>query len=1461
MEKLSMVIENFSKMLVTEDCKDIQVNYWLSLEKQIEAFFKQTSNESEREKKVVEIIFKVLLKDTKVLSNKNLFYCFSSFFLLHSNLKVIFFFKARLIELIDTLLIDFNQEKSLFYDFLYDFSFTFIIELRNFSYFSSFNDENKENKERLSFLYSKSRSILLKLLYSDQLIFYKCLLEKTTFLIESLKREDTDKDYILLWKVVLDKYIEGIFTRREFFQLFELKELIDYLNISTFIIENLHIEISILLYGDKSRNGYENITYKDSIKADSLSISQKKLYFSELIMYFLRFNRTIENLIASIEYYFESDLFSFHVFKEIYRNYKSISKVNDLYHKDQNLIGKKKVIFYILSLGLYLVDEIYDNQVFNEYFTIINDLIKENKDFEVDVYSKEIVKYHNKIRLIEVFIYNILNKNHKFKYALLNHKENQLNFGNLKYNLINSTCGIEENSHSTYNECTLYGYKNISYYEYIFSLHLEYISLTNKNDNENNNIISINIQKFQKTIDIYSYIDISVIDYKFYFKSISFVLILISDFITKGYNDSTYNNLTCLFNVTTHFIDSFFKVINFFTKEKQRFEEEICYIKNSIFTNSLSLIQLLTQYYIDYTDKDNTDDCMIVNNESESESESESCLVFNSNNSLDKLILSLFKVIFIFSHEEKVCLLTTKLILHISSLKSKFNKFRSITLSLQVYISLIIHSKSLKLFGNYYNFSLEIMKNHPNLKWNVYKSFISYYKIKEIGESTQFEAFLMEKFELGINYFLFNKEFKSESLIDLSSQNENLINLLFSSYLLLIIYKDTNKEVYSQVKERLENEFISNQKYLNVVENMILYSKKLIFNEKKEGKEGDLIYFEQTFISLSTLIAHINSTVISDNKHLMNDKNKYSKPEYKSIENTCDYIVGHILDNEILNSNNELVGKLALIFIDSYLLYENNIMFYLLNHSEDLALKYISENNIEFTAVKSISNEYTKSKNKKFIQLLKGKEDYYKYYKLCKKSIKNILFFDIKHLLLEKKGQNKEKIYVLSSNLYSSKPNFSNFSEGNPLSSQTLEAYSSYFMTLFLNDLFINIKSLSDNIDIFEFLLMEDSFWKKIVYFNNFFNYEILSISFMNIIIQNKIKLDSIYSNNTQESYKNNDFLKKYFKLIQNFLSFLTSFRNVKYIFDMSLRLISNPMSIELFSLHHNKSLMFMDYLRHSQLTNDLISFIYGIIENLVMYNSYKDNCISVLKEILNSVSLNIILYSQLSYKLLTSIENSYKKNEKLKMEVVNQLENHIIKGLDTCFNELSSNINTNPLYILHINSIINDFSLSKFKVKDVFLEEFPLFDSKKKVIFKNLFKTLTKIVNSEKDTFLENYLVVNCIASKELLSITMNLLIKDEMFIGNLKGRRVKDKVLFVFLLKKESFKFRFDEFCLEECSLLLNHKDYVKFDNNNESDKERDDVRSLLMEEGVRGFLLNETVYEKYFDLVLPILKSIIK
>ena len=128
-ENLKKSVENFNKMLSEENSESIKISYWSLLEQQFKNFTEKNNSSN-----CVELIFQTILgKNFEVLKMKNLFYLIINFVRstdYNSFIKYFFMFLNELIR-------NYNDTKTIFNEFMYDFSFSLMIE-------ENVNSENKE---------------------------------------------------------------------------------------------------------------------------------------------------------------------------------------------------------------------------------------------------------------------------------------------------------------------------------------------------------------------------------------------------------------------------------------------------------------------------------------------------------------------------------------------------------------------------------------------------------------------------------------------------------------------------------------------------------------------------------------------------------------------------------------------------------------------------------------------------------------------------------------------------------------------------------------------------------------------------------------------------------------------------------------------------------------------------------------------------------------------------------------------------------------------------------------------------------------------------------------------------------------------------------------------------------------------------------------------------------------------
>lgn len=1429
MDKLNNLLINFSKMLDGEDCETIRINYWIGLEPHIN----NTSKQNELITEIIDSMFKYILTNTSnVIYCKNLFFCFTSFFLNSENIplknKFIVKFLQYLLHQLST-----TNDYYPFFDYLLDFIFNLIT-----SFSSEIITHKSLNNEDQALFSSISKNLLAKIFFSHENIFHNLLIKN----LENLKfilNNDKGNNITLFWTVVIEQYFEKLVFDQEINKLNEFLQFIISTGLYEKTIEMISLSIRKLIYGNIDFNYYLAMSYIEVNKTNKtyndLLLTFEKLI--NLVLIFLPYSTHKYTILLSIvESFLHLKLTSFNLFSLIYNGYTAESK--ELKVKEESKILLEKSLLYCL---LNISEEIYNISSFVEYNIILTNISK-------ILFSYNNVKISNVVILIVQIITSLFNQNSKYKYL----PNDKLSIQTEVQELIKETKIINLTNERVinYNDDSnnIRQHRNISFLLFLDNFFNSFFLI------EKNNTLTISISNLQHTIKYLSTINIGTINPSYQNSLVHYFFILINEVIMTSKileSENLKENKIKLAELIIIYID------NFLASE---LANDLNFTKKKLYPLIILILQNLIVNYSQYSTKLN-------------------------NQTINDLIVKYFDILLLFSKDEKICLLITKLVSNLLNLKLPNSLMISNKIiSLKIYADLVIKSKNLKLFANYFSFCNELLKKQPSLKVEIFNSFVYYYKNKQTGDSSDFENFIFDKFQQGVTFILQVKDL--DVIVANGSfdyENENICNLSFSADILNNIYINSNPENnFEPIREKLNALFLNSDKFLGCIEKILHSVRSQICLDAYDSGNNNkkLGTIEVTFRNFVNLFSSINSGLLNDHKNLLKDSQRHTKREYIAIEKVCDYIVGNVLDVE--NAVHELPAKIALIILDEYLSYENNISFYLLNHSEDQALKHIEANNIDFASINSISKEYTKSKNDKFLTLIKGTKTYLSHFKESQKSIRNLLLFDQKFLSIEKKQENLERKILLPQKLYTDKIIVNIQSNTN----------SYMFLSLFLSSIFTNIECLNDNLPAFKFLLLEDTFFKKMTLLPNYLNFEIILLSFFSIVQEEQIKLDlSISTNhitNIDELFNYSDIHRQMvecIKLTENFISFICLFsRFSRVIFESSIRMLADNDIIKLLLYPDILSRrFFIDKIRLDNknntkinINNELIKLITFIIKSITQYNSYKDNAQTIISSILVNISeqQDSLIFIKLGVGLLQFLKEN-KASEQIKPDFIILIDDLLNNLLNKKFNNL---LIGKSLAYNNIDSLVEVIEISKELIANQF--KFENFDSpilhvidlKGSINFKNLYIVLGLILkgnNSFTAKTIEKLLLIYSIKSTNFLCTCTQVLMKDNNLscYDKTKVNNFKLKLAISLIINRKYTSPIINYEIMDVITYILQDKskpNLIEVDISKIFNKQLKDniaeLKNILMEEIMSVVFLGEEQTNELISIFSPLLSSII-
>lgn len=468
------------------------------------------------------------------------------------------------------------------------------------------------------------------------------------------------------------------------------------------------------------------------------------------------------------------------------------------------------------------------------------------------------------------------------------------------------------------------------------------------------------------------------------------------------------------------------------------------------------------------------------------------------------------------------------------------------SIMIRLYADLTVLGDTTRLFPEFIKFNDDLLIKKPYMRTTIMRVLVYFYKLKPFFNNSNLEAMLLKRFETGINQLSnlnltalvssildkskninINELDNNNSLSDALSfdKNESLCVLNYTSIIFKILYQNSSQEdnIYIEL-----NKYYLDFRYLKIIEKIVssissikdLVIKSNISKEEEGTNNNDNSKDDQintteeplftssflnttfqdllvTFRNVSSLFSLIHSSFLNNYRAEINDSKRHENQIFITVNETCNYIVGNILDDDVIN--NSLSSKLALSLMDEFLQYENNVNFYTKSHSEEQALKHIQNKNLEFSIINSLTKEFSYTKNMKLVKLLQGNSQHFSEFSFLKKSIKTLIENDIKQITYEQGENDKtrkindnrnERLCVLPGKLYKE--------QLNKKFSVSVDKSSVYtFSKCFFDILFSDISNIENNIEVFEFLLKEDILSnKKIFVLSEYINYEMLVVCF-----------------------------------------------------------------------------------------------------------------------------------------------------------------------------------------------------------------------------------------------------------------------------------------------------------------------------------------------------------------------------
>ena len=1443
MEKIIALVNNFNKILCEEDSESTKISYWNSLNIQIQKYIISIKNSNINDKIVlVKSIVTTLINENNnycLILSKNLFFSFNSSMFFCNDNEISFIYKKELLNVLNNMFANINVYYKQYNEFLYEFIITTIYENLSLFVIQNINLNNSNNLKLpvSDVTYTNvyillCQELLLKIINYDISIYNNyitnkdvstnliTLLKNIDFILKNNQNNDLNKTLFVkiketFFKHILTNFFDKLLHSNLFNKINDHNNIIIEASLSEFIKYILEVSLNKHLFSkyDKMKNNNSicllgvNNSYNVSISFENYN---QITLFEEIITIFVNLisfetNKIdkIKSLIRGLEYFLQSNVKNVNIINLFYNTYVIICKDEML--EESSSFSQYKYLFEnsLLIALLLFINDIYDIKIFDIYCKLVYGLlVKSNNNVcswvLVLIINKILnliskfkttlsldINYNKNVVLLNKYIDDYINNNIKSAVITTIEDNNSFCTNNFMFNLENSF-----NIDNFYNKNVLNIYNNTKYISLVKFLSNIFSNFMSINES---NILCIDIIKLEQTINYLNLININLIQFEFELNIHYYLLIILTEIVEhniivnlNNINENTSNSLTFrFFNIICTFLKNIEE--KFIIKNQNNFNNILTQFKNTYFSLIINFITILSKHY---------ENLVIIFNDSFIIDKSLSCCICILNN---------------YYNDAKVILLVNKIINAIANIKinssnevTSLLKFSSINLSIKLYTNLAIKSSDLKTFDSYFKFLINIYNKTNNISFDIRKevlnNFLEYYKNKVLGADSSIFIFKMyEIFENSLEYII-NTDNICKVIDDLLISNyrnnvnisiEHLYSLYYTTNILSILYTSTDSsEQYSEIKEKLAV-LLENDRLLLVLDKIISNSLQINNNNNNNNYKdiNDYNCFYLVIRGLSNIISILYSDYLINNKDILKDQKRHANNKFETISKFCDYIVGNMLDDSILKSSNYITNRIILIFFDEFFSLENNISFYILNHSEEQAINYAQNNNLDLTSVYNTTKEFIKSKNTNFINLLKGydirKESYnscFNEYTLSKKALKSLIEFDLKHILMNKNlnisnlsnnnNNNNNIKNILPNKLYSDKINLSNDEEFNIHIEKANKNNNMnyYFIYIISVELFTNYNNLNENSNIIEYIFLENySIFSnnKIALLYNYINYELLILILYqcvkNCVVKCKDILkkqninfaNDIIDNNKLSIYKT---IKYCTKIIKNYIQYLDNFSKTnKFVFESSLRMMSSLEMLNFldYSSYLNNKLL-IDYLETKILNNNEIISI-KLIEELVIFRQNKNTNNDDYYKCITNKELSIFIANTIKQLINYS---SYKDNcYNTIIEIINNVENldnpfmllYVYLELNTFINNNKNNQNIKPQFLTKLGEKINKNTEIHFNA---------LISNKDSVIYRNLYNLIK--LNGIIHVYLYNKIIFPCFSNNTFCIFTIKNEVND---------------------------------------------------------------------------------------------------